>query len=162
MKIERRFTTADGGPYEGMVWEARRSEIRNPDGKLIFSQDAVVVPSFWSQIATDIIAQKYFRKAGVPKEKALAWQQWAPLGKGPGRQADPGRKLPTTAASTTPARSSTDSPTPGCSGARKTTTSIPKKIQRLFTMRPASCSLGRWRLRTVPNGSIRGFTRSTA
>ena len=94
MHIDRRFTTAGEGPYAGIVWEARKSEIRNPDGKLIFSQDAVIVPSFWSQIATDIIAQKYFRKAGVPKDKAHAWQQWAPLGKGPGRQADPGRKLP--------------------------------------------------------------------
>ncbi|MFA6505689.1 MAG: vitamin B12-dependent ribonucleotide reductase [Treponemataceae bacterium] len=94
MKIERRFTKEGEGPYTGIVWEARKSEIRNPDGKLIFSQDIVVVPSFWSQIAADIIAQKYFRKAGVPKDKALAWQDWAPLGKGPGRQADPGRKLP--------------------------------------------------------------------
>lgn len=94
MKIERRFTKAGEGPYAGLVWEARRSEIRNPDGKLIFSQELVVVPSGWSQIAADIIAQKYFRKAGVPASRALDWQAWAPLGKGPGRQADPGRKLP--------------------------------------------------------------------
>ncbi|HCM27447.1 MAG TPA: adenosylcobalamin-dependent ribonucleoside-diphosphate reductase [Treponema sp.] len=93
MKIERRFTKAGEGPYAGMIWEARKSEIRNPDGKLIFSQEAVIVPSSWSQIATDIIAQKYFRKAGVPKDKALSWQDWAPIGKGPGRAADPGRKL---------------------------------------------------------------------
>ena len=92
MKIERRFTAAGEGPYAGIVWEARKSEIRNPDGRLIFSQDAVIVPSTWSQIATDIIAQKYFRKAGVPAEKAMEWQKWAPLGKGSGKAADPGRK----------------------------------------------------------------------
>jgi ribonucleoside-diphosphate reductase alpha chain len=94
MKIERRFTKAGEGPYAGIAWEARKSEIRNPDGKLIFSQEAVIVPSFWSQIATDILAQKYFRKAGVPADRAAAWQEWAPLGKGVGRQADPGRKYP--------------------------------------------------------------------
>ncbi len=66
MKIKRRFTTASGGPYEGITFEKRTSEIRNPDGKVIFHQDNVIVPSFWSQIATDIIAQKYFRKTGVP------------------------------------------------------------------------------------------------
>jgi len=94
MKIERRFTKAGEGPYAGIAWEARKSEIRNPDGKLIFSQEAVIVPSFWSQIATDILAQKYFRKAGVPADRAASWQEWAPLGKGVGRQADPGRKYP--------------------------------------------------------------------
>jgi len=94
MKIERRFTKAGDGPYADITWETRKSEIRNPDGRLIFSQDVVIVPTFWSQIAADIIAQKYFRKAGVPKDKALAWQEWATLGKGPGRKPDPGRKLP--------------------------------------------------------------------
>ena len=69
MKIERHFTGGEKGPYEGITWENRSSELRNPDGRLIFSEDNVTVPSTWSQIATDIISQKYFRKAGVPKEK---------------------------------------------------------------------------------------------
>jgi len=65
MKIDRLFTTAGKGPYEGVRWEKRVSEIRNPDGKAVFRMDGVIVPSTWSQIATDIIAQKYFRKAGA-------------------------------------------------------------------------------------------------
>ncbi|MDR2182031.1 MAG: adenosylcobalamin-dependent ribonucleoside-diphosphate reductase [Treponema sp.] len=60
-----------------MAWEKRRSEIRNPDGKAIFQEETVIVPGFWSQIAGDILAQKYFRKAGVPAEKAGDWQAWA-------------------------------------------------------------------------------------
>ena len=64
MEIERRFTHAGESPYSGISFEPRTSEIRNPDGKLIFRQENVSVPSFWSQIATDILAQKYFRKRG--------------------------------------------------------------------------------------------------
>ncbi|MDR2258568.1 MAG: ribonucleoside-diphosphate reductase, partial [Treponema sp.] len=90
MKIERLFTAPETGPYDGMVFEKRKSEIRNPDGKAIFSEDTVIVPAFWSQIAADIIAQKYFRKAGVPADRIYAWKEWAlPAGK-----KDPGEKLP--------------------------------------------------------------------
>jgi ribonucleoside-diphosphate reductase alpha chain len=66
VKINRRFTRAGASPYQGITFEKRLSEIRNPDGKVIFRQENVQVPSFWSQIATDILAQKYFRKTGVP------------------------------------------------------------------------------------------------
>jgi ribonucleoside-diphosphate reductase alpha chain len=55
-----------------MSFEPRTSEIRNPDGTVIFHQDNVVVPTHWSQIATDILAQKYFRKRGVPAAAAMA------------------------------------------------------------------------------------------
>ncbi|HTQ08846.1 MAG TPA: hypothetical protein VMI31_02125, partial [Fimbriimonadaceae bacterium] len=65
MKINRYFTTAGQDAYEGIVFEPRRSEIRNPDGSAVFSMDNVMVPSHWSQVATDILAQKYFRKAGI-------------------------------------------------------------------------------------------------
>jgi ribonucleoside-diphosphate reductase alpha chain len=68
VKIQRRFTRAGESPYRGITFEKRVSEIRNPDGEVIFRQKNVQVPSFWSQIATDILAQKYFRKTGVPKE----------------------------------------------------------------------------------------------
>ncbi len=67
MKIERQFTKAGRGPYEGLTFEPRVSEIRNPDGRLVFRQEDVTVPSGWSQIAADILAQKYFRKTGVPQ-----------------------------------------------------------------------------------------------
>ena len=76
MKFERLFTDPSSGPYKDIVWEKRKSEIRNPDGKAIFSEDCVIVPAFWSQIASDIIAQKYFRKAGVPANKIYEWQKW--------------------------------------------------------------------------------------
>ena len=67
MEIQRRFTREGDGPYTGISFDTRTSEIRNPDGKSIFRQEGVVVPSSWSQIATDILAQKYFRKRGVPR-----------------------------------------------------------------------------------------------
>jgi ribonucleoside-diphosphate reductase alpha chain len=67
MEIQRRFTRSGESPYAGISFEPRTSEIRNPDGKSIFRQENVTVPSYWSQIATDILAQKYFRKRGVPR-----------------------------------------------------------------------------------------------
>jgi ribonucleoside-diphosphate reductase alpha chain len=65
MKVTRRFTATLASPYDGLHFEERSSVIRNPDGSIVFESPAVV-PSGWSQVATDIIAQKYFRKAGVP------------------------------------------------------------------------------------------------
>ncbi|HRJ26750.1 MAG TPA: vitamin B12-dependent ribonucleotide reductase [Fimbriimonadaceae bacterium] len=67
MKVQRYFSRAGEGPYSGIDFEPRRSEIRNPDGSRVFEMDQVMVPSTWSQVATDILAQKYFRKAGVPQ-----------------------------------------------------------------------------------------------
>ncbi len=67
MKITPHFTRKNfTSPYDGIHFEPRKSEIRNPDGSLVFLLENVKVPSSWSQVATDIIAQKYFRKAGVP------------------------------------------------------------------------------------------------
>ncbi|MBV0893012.1 vitamin B12-dependent ribonucleotide reductase [Paracoccus sp. Z118] len=66
MKIERRFTTSDRGAYGDIAFTRTTSEIRNPDGTVVFHNDAVEVPEGWSQVASDVIAQKYFRKAGVP------------------------------------------------------------------------------------------------
>ncbi len=65
MKITRYFTTAGNDPYDGIPFEPRRSEIKNPDGSSVFKMEAVMVPAQWSQVATDILAQKYFRKAGI-------------------------------------------------------------------------------------------------
>ncbi len=67
MKIQRRFTEKGKAPYGNIAFDTRISEIRDAEGKVIFRQENVSVPSSWSQIATDILAQKYFRKAGVPK-----------------------------------------------------------------------------------------------
>ncbi len=68
LPIERVFTLGLKGPYDDQKFEARRSEIREPDGRVVFAQDNVMVPSDWSQVATDILAQKYFRRAGVPEK----------------------------------------------------------------------------------------------
>ncbi|MCH2094888.1 MAG: vitamin B12-dependent ribonucleotide reductase, partial [Rhodobacteraceae bacterium] len=68
MKIERKFTTAGRDAYEGITFVQTTSEIRNPDGTTVFKLDGVEVPDSWSQVASDVIAQKYFRKAGVPVE----------------------------------------------------------------------------------------------
>ena len=66
MKIERKFTEAGKDAYAGIPFTTTASEIRNPDGKVVFKLDNVEVPEDWSQVASDVIAQKYFRKAGVP------------------------------------------------------------------------------------------------
>ena len=66
MRIERRYTAADQGPYAGLDFRFTRSEIRNPDGSVVFKLENVEVPGTWSQVASDVLAQKYFRKAGVP------------------------------------------------------------------------------------------------
>ncbi|RJL08105.1 vitamin B12-dependent ribonucleotide reductase [Paracoccus siganidrum] len=66
MKIERRFTSETTGAYGEIAFTRTTSEIRNPDGTVVFHNDRVEVPQGWSQVASDVIAQKYFRKAGVP------------------------------------------------------------------------------------------------
>ena len=75
MKFTRRFTTAGRDPYEGLGWDCRTSEIRNPDGTVVFRLDDVRVPSTWSSVATDVLAQKYFRRAGVPQVDAAGAPQ---------------------------------------------------------------------------------------
>ncbi|WP_374764588.1 vitamin B12-dependent ribonucleotide reductase [Yunchengibacter salinarum] len=67
MRIERHYTKAGESPYAQLDWTTSTSEIRNPDGSVVFAMPEVEVPATWSQVATDVLAQKYFRKAGVPK-----------------------------------------------------------------------------------------------
>ena len=66
MHITRRFTTAGQDPYATVRFRTATSEIRNPDGSVVFQAEGIEVPAEWSQVASDILAQKYFRKAGVP------------------------------------------------------------------------------------------------
>jgi ribonucleoside-diphosphate reductase alpha chain len=94
MKIQRLFTDQKTGPYHDILWEKRKSEIRNPDGKAIFSEETVIVPAFWSQIAADIIAQKYFRKAGVPSDKIYEWKKWIPAEKASSKEESANFELP--------------------------------------------------------------------
>ena len=65
MRIERRNTTQGKSPYADIDFRLTTSEIRNPDGSVVFRLENVEVPQFWSQVASDVLAQKYFRKAGV-------------------------------------------------------------------------------------------------
>ncbi len=82
MKIERRFTTEETGAYGALEFRTTSSEIRNPDGSIVFSLGNLEVPAGWSQVASDVLAQKYFRKAGVParlrrvKEKGVPEFLW--------------------------------------------------------------------------------------
>ena len=66
MRIERRFTKTDCSPYADIAFQKTTSEIRNPDGSVVFQLKDIDVPASWSQVASDVLAQKYFRKAGVP------------------------------------------------------------------------------------------------
>ncbi len=66
MRIERRYTKAGQSPYADIEFRSATSEIRNPDGSVVFRLEGIEVPASWSQVAADILAQKYFRKAGVP------------------------------------------------------------------------------------------------
>src|SRR5689334_9556803 len=67
MRVARRFTKEGQSPYAGIQFEQRVSEIKNPDGSTVFRQEGIAVPAPWSGVATDILAQKYFRKSGVPQ-----------------------------------------------------------------------------------------------
>src|SRR5690242_16491886 len=66
MRIHRQFTVEGRSAYDGIDFRFASSEIRNPDGSVVFSQSDIEVPADWSQVACDVLAQKYFRKAGIP------------------------------------------------------------------------------------------------
>lgn len=67
LKIQRRFTHENSSPFIEIQFEKRVSKITNPDGSVVFEMKDIEIPKSWSQVATDILAQKYFRKRGVPQ-----------------------------------------------------------------------------------------------
>jgi ribonucleoside-diphosphate reductase alpha chain len=67
LRISRRFTTPGSDPLEEVQYEKRTSRIKNTDGSVVFEMEGAEIPSGWSQVATDIMVSKYFRKAGVPQ-----------------------------------------------------------------------------------------------
>jgi ribonucleoside-diphosphate reductase alpha chain len=69
MRITRRFTQEGHSAYEGITFKTTSSDIRNPDGSIVFELNDIEVPADWSRVAGDVLAQKYFRKAGVPKNR---------------------------------------------------------------------------------------------
>jgi len=89
MKFSRRFVKVKGRPYDGLNFVERKSELKNSDGSKASKSLSVIVPDFWSQVATDILAQKYLRRAGIPDIEresdcrqvfhrlAGCWTQWA-------------------------------------------------------------------------------------
>ncbi|MBX7146103.1 MAG: vitamin B12-dependent ribonucleotide reductase [Alphaproteobacteria bacterium] len=66
MRFERHFTKSGVSPYQDFTFHKTSSEIRNPDGSVVFCLKDIEIPTHWSQVASDVIAQKYFRKAGIP------------------------------------------------------------------------------------------------
>ncbi|WP_394153113.1 vitamin B12-dependent ribonucleotide reductase [Loktanella salsilacus] len=82
MKIDRTFTRKGDDAYADIAFRSATSEIRNPDGTVVFKLENCEIPAAWSQVASDVIAQKYFRKAGVPsavvriKEKGVPSFLW--------------------------------------------------------------------------------------
>src|SRR5687768_10390231 len=80
MRIERHYTTDGQSPYAAIPFRTATREIRNPDGSIVFRLDGIEIPVAWSQVATAIIAQQYFRQAGVPARLKLveenAVQSW--------------------------------------------------------------------------------------
>src|SRR5258705_423782 len=69
MRIERRYTETGKSPYAGIEFRTTTSEIRNPDGSVVFQLKDIEVPADWSQVACDVLAQKDFRKAGIPTRR---------------------------------------------------------------------------------------------
>jgi ribonucleoside-diphosphate reductase alpha chain len=78
MQINRLFTNAGENPLASLKFTKRISEIKNPDGSTVFRMEDVMTPEHWSQVAVDIIAQKYFRKAGVPKLLKKVYEEGIP------------------------------------------------------------------------------------
>ncbi len=75
MQFSRHFTKDGLSPYDMFEYDYRTSVIKNPTGEVVFQMDNVEVPKQWSQIATDILAQKYFRKAGVPQDNGTTGRE---------------------------------------------------------------------------------------
>ena len=77
MKFNRLFTVSKQD-LSTTDFEKRTSVIREPDGKMVFEMKDILIPKHWSQVATDILAQKYFRKAGVPKHLRKIYEEGVP------------------------------------------------------------------------------------
>ncbi len=69
LRYNRMYTRPGVNPLDEIEYEYRRSVITEPDGTIVFEMNNVEVPKNWSQLATDIIVSKYFRKAGVGSTK---------------------------------------------------------------------------------------------
>ncbi len=71
LAFDRRYTERGADPLDQVTWERRSSVITNPDGSVVFKMEGAEIPAGWSQLATDIVVSKYFRKAGLHGKKEL-------------------------------------------------------------------------------------------
>ncbi|MEY9147484.1 ribonucleotide reductase alpha subunit [Bradyrhizobium elkanii] len=79
MRIDRLFTAGVNSPYDKIKFKRATSEIKNPDGSIVFRMENIEVPEHWSQVAIDVLAQKYFRKAGVPNHLEPVYEEGVPM-----------------------------------------------------------------------------------
>ena len=163
MRLERRFTRAGESPFEGMAFRAGDSEIRNPDGTIVFQQRGIEVPAAWSQVATDVLAQKYFRRAGVARRLKKVAEADVPewLWRSVPDEAA-ARPRQRSAARPARARFSTAWPAPGPTGAGRAATSTARPTPAPSTTSTASCWRRRWPRRTRRSGSTPACTGPTA
>src|SRR5881397_834360 len=78
MFIPRYFTIEGQDPFASFSFVPRNSRIVNPDGSVVFEMKDLLAPESWSQVAVDILAQKYFRKAGVPAQSERVPEEGVP------------------------------------------------------------------------------------
>src|SRR5262249_6139322 len=78
MQIPRSYTTEGRDPFAAFTFVARTSRIVNPDGSVVFEMKDVLVPEQWSQVAVAVLAQKYFRRAGVPAQTERVAEEGVP------------------------------------------------------------------------------------
>ncbi len=160
MQITRRCTAEGKDPFGAFAFVPRTSRIANPDGKVVFEMKDLLAPEPWSQVAVDILAQKYFRKAGVPERHRAragggragvaaserAGVERSPHGPGDGRAAGvpaAGRLL-------------------GLLGLEGRLLFFGGRRPRFLRREPATCWRRRWRRRTRRSGSTPASTGPTA
>ncbi len=78
MQITRRYTTVGGDPFASFSFIERTSRIANPDGSVVFEMKDLLAPECWSQVAVDVLAQKYFRRAGLPRRSRKVTEEGVP------------------------------------------------------------------------------------
>src|SRR4051794_31984505 len=78
MRISRLYTRDGQDAFDGLKFTSRTSRIVNPNGSVVFEMKEVMVPEGWSQVAVDILAQKYFRRAGVPTQSTQVDEEGVP------------------------------------------------------------------------------------
>ena len=166
MRIERRYTKDGQSPYADIEFRLTASEIRNPGRLGGVPADDIEVPASWSQVAADVLAQKYFRKAGVParlkkvEEETVPSWLWRSVADEAALEDCPRRSA--SSASIPPSRCSTASPAPGPIGAGRAAISTARPTPAPSTTSCATCWRRRWRRPTRRNGSTPACTGPTA